>query len=129
MRIEGTEKELKKLFKEKKEWNFPSNLKGLGKKIKEKLDRLSVNQRNILFIGIIFLCFGIMFVISLNIYMSNHYITTTECQYQMKGQILNDMNLIWYDRLWIEFIPFIKLVIICICGGWVLHGVGFKIIG
>lgn len=116
MEIKGTDEELKKFYEKKKEKAY---------------HEWSPNQKRwfIAFIVTIVTILTIGFVISTlwDSYNKKNYYTRQQClqMYMENNEVYSSIP--WYTLVY-SLVPYIPLIVICICVAWVIHGVGFKII-
>jgi len=133
MKIEGTKEELEKMFKRSRDiFGF---LRDDKDKKRERVPlRFRKKQKNIIFFTLIMtilISIPLMSIVAYKTY-NNNYITNQECSVSR----INDVNYylsVQEENNVLAFIyaysTFIKIIIGAILFSWILHGVGFKIIG
>jgi len=91
------------------------------------------NERQRKIIVFLLICWLISCLIFVSIYgsykLNNSFVDKTVCINAMKEYAIKYSNLSYNQMFFLEYKPLIFLLIGCIGLGWVLHGVGFKVIG
>ena len=125
MEIKGTQKELEEFYKRR-------NRK--SKRFIDRFDKFSKKQINLfIFCSMITILIIInVFVINYTLQNNKNLLTVSECNSIVNSEVAEALmynnNYGWYSFLLI-YLPIIKLAIFFILLSWVLHGVGFRIIG
>lgn len=118
-KIEADKGEVKKILDIKRD----SIYSHLNDKQKEMIKYLSIIILFVLFIS------GIVYALIYLIYNTNsNYITKEQCKTITQNEIIKIENLSKWDILFNCLVPFIPGFAFAIIVGWILHGVGFKII-
>lgn len=120
MEIKGTEKEMRKLFKDKKKggW-FGSALKSI--KPKKKFDK-----RVWVVVGFVAL---ILIFSMICLFEKSKFIVRAFKISSLHSEMLTlEPELCSWKTIAIVYFPIIKWLLVAVAIGWVLHGVGFKII-
>lgn len=122
MEIKGEPKEIEKFFKKrnKKPFGITSSFRNMGNREKNKF----MSWGLVCFILVVsaFLIFLII-----EDYMSTKYLTQEQCNKQIDYTI-RQLDVPWYQILWLKSIQFIPLFCVAVALGWIIHGVGFRII-
>lgn len=127
MKIEGTEKELKKLFEKRKSLKLPKI------KFKKNMDNMNpILRGNIMGLIFILVILSLMFA-GFMIYKdnNNNYITRTECSIVTQFTLAEGLKLQeehWIGGILYLYYGLIKWLLIAIGIAWIIHGVGFHVI-
>ena len=123
MEIKGSQEELERFFKKRKR-------KELGL-LKSYRELEPYRKKNLIVLGLVcgvIILTTFMVCMIWNGLMSSKYITQDECSLQVKNFVIENIGLAWYKVLWLKIIPYIPALVIAVVLGWVIHGVGFRII-
>lgn len=125
MKVEGTKKELENLFyKGPSKFNNWFFKKRSGKKMSNKTRNMIIFSG--IFVGVVILS---LFAVQMYYDTSNNYITNYECSQQITSSVFNAENLTWQSQLIFAIKPLIGFLLLCLGISWIVHGVGFRIIG
>lgn len=120
MRVEGTERELKKLFKPKER---KSNIY-----LKKTGEFISEHRKQFFILSMVLIISISMAYVVVSI-LDRNKISNYECNQKVIEAYRDNPNMDYKEKIFIEFLPFLRFLLIMIGIGWILHGVGFKIIG
>lgn len=121
MKIEGTEEELKKLFKEKKRFNLFDN-----KNKKRKGPQINWDMLVIILLGVAF-----MAAMGFLLMPSSDSLTTAECNTLRTVDMINIIQLYEtnpYLAYLFAFRAQVTFILFAVGLAWIIHGVGFHLI-